>query len=223
MWKEEIWQRYPELIELSKVEETISEKSIAVFLKSVHVEQENVIRKVVENLQLAWAQTGENFLKTLTNVIETQWPQNKKIIALISVLPVCPRDLARWTFFVDGCVSTKTALSIMDHEICHLLYFKKWQEVFLGSKRETFEYPYLEWHLSEILAPVILGDPRIQDFLQKEPGFYEEHKQLKIDGTSVPDHFKRLYSQHLTNQSSFEHFLKCAYREVKKIGRELLV
>ena len=51
------------------------------------------------------------------------------------------------------------------------LYFEKWKSLYPKMDRRKFDTPYIEWHLSEIVAPIILNDKRIQRLLKKRARF----------------------------------------------------
>ena len=55
-----------------------------------------------------------------------------------------------------------------------------------------FESPYIEWHLSEILAPVILNDKRLKEIIGEKSYGYEEHEKIKIEDKTVPKFFEDL-------------------------------
>ena len=82
--------------------------------------------------------------------------------------------------------------------------------------KKKFETPYLEWHLSEILAVVVLNDFRIRKLLKYPASFYKEHQQIKINGRPAPTYFQFLYNKYQKNKSSFNDFLALAYQEIKK-------
>ncbi len=164
-----------------------------------------------------WHKSEDVFFNTLAQIMETDWPKNRKTIkAMVSIMPICPRFLETWSFTVCGLWRGKGVIEVIMHEICHFLYFKKWEEVFSVTDKEVFNGPRLEWHLSEILAPVILNDSRIQKILKKKPDFYEEHMKIKIGNKTAPEYFSQIYDQHLENKTSFEAFLRAAYHEIKK-------
>lgn len=186
-------------------------------------ENELRMRESVKAHRKRWQKLEAAYFSTLAEIMNIAWPKgHPKITALVSINPICPRFLDDWSFSFNYQAKAKKGLETIMHETCHFLYFEKWKEVFPKSNRKTFENPHLEWHLSEILAPVTLGDPRTQKLLHKKPHFYREHQRLKIDGKSIPEHFKKLYSQHLKSQFSFDDFLKDAYREVKKAKKQLV-
>jgi hypothetical protein len=101
------------------------------------------------------------------------------------------------------------------HEACHFLYFEKWKQLYPEMDNKKFDEPHIEWHLSEILAPIILNDARIQKLLKNKAIFYKEHKRIKIDGKTAPKYFGDLYKK-TTKDKNFEEFLKEAYQAIKK-------
>ncbi len=147
----------------------------------------------------------------------TDWPKNRKTIkAFISINPICPRFLDNWTFSIFYNRKENDAMEVIMHECCHFLYFKKWKEVFPRADKKTFEHPHIEWHLSEILAPVILNDFRIQKLLKKKASFYDEYRDLAINGKKFPEYFDLLYKKYSNENYTFSDFLEVAYSEIKK-------
>ncbi len=108
------------------------------------------------------------------------------------------------------------------HEVLHFLYFKKWKEVFTDADEKTFDSPYLEWHLSEILAPVILRDKRIQSILKSGTGSYQEHLKIKIGSRNLIQHFEDLYKKSRKKKEPFAQFLQTAYKEAQKHKNKIL-
>ncbi len=167
--------------------------------------------------QKQWQKIEKDFFKISAEIIEINWPKKRKVIqAMVSINPICPRFLSDWSFFLSYDRGIKGAMEIIMHECCHFLYFEKWKKLYPKMSPKKFESPYIEWHLSEILAPVILNDPRIQKLLKQKAGFYEEYKRIYINKKIAPEYFNLLYKEYLKEQSSFEDFLQGAYREIKK-------
>jgi len=102
------------------------------------------------------------------------------------------------------------------HESCHFLYFEKWKQIFPKHWKKTFEAPCIEWHLSEIIAPILLNNLRMQKILKKKVEFYKEHERIKIKKVSAPQYFSGLYEECRSNQRSFADFIRQSYAEIKK-------
>ncbi len=217
-WEKQIIGKHPRLKEIYEIK---GEKRRRVFLKKyiLDFKKENQIEisRQTEKYKRAWGKAEKNYFKTLTEVLETSWPdRQKEIKALISINPICPRFLNTWSFGLYYGQSVSWAIQMIMHETCHFLYFKKWAEVFPGAEKKTFDHPHIEWHLSEILAPVILNDQRIQKILKNKAGFYNVHSKLKIGKISVPEYFTVIWRNHLKKKTSFGEFLEEAYIKIKE-------
>jgi hypothetical protein len=133
---------------------------------------------------------------------------------MISINPICPRFLNNWSFSIFfNYKKISDAMEVIMHECCHFLYFEKWKKMYPEMNNKKFESPYLEWHLSEIIAPIILNDKRIQKLLKKKAVFYPEHEKMKIKRKNVPEFFTNLYNK---REKDFNDFLKKTYDIVKK-------
>lgn len=217
-WEKNIIRKHSGLkgiykIKTAKERRAFLKKYIREFYKIHRFEIENRIKKYGRK----WASVEKRYFIALPEILETSWPSRRKnITAFISLNPICPRFLDDWDFLLFYGFKDKEMLETSMHEICHFLYFKKWKEVFPASKRRTYDHPYIEWHLSEILAGVILNDSRLKKILGTKGEFYPVHEKLKIGRLSAPEYFTQIYKQHLKRKSSFEEFLKEAYEEIKK-------
>lgn len=215
-----VFKKYPALKKnLSKAKTKNKRlKVINSFVKAFWKKNKKDLEKNSKKFQKEWNKINDKYMFVLSEILETKWPtKRKKIRALVSLNPIYPRFLKDWTFSVYGFKKNKKELNeIISHEVLHFLYFKKWKEIFPKSKERTFDIPYLEWNLSEILAPIILGNPKIQKIIKQKPVGYPEHKKIKINKKSVTNHFNSIYKKSLIKKEPFEVFLKKSYREAKK-------
>ena len=104
-------------------------------------------------------------------------------------------------------------MEVIMHETCHFLYFEKWKKLYPKMDSRKFESPHIEWHLSEIIAPIVLNDSRVQRLLKQKAAFYTEYKRIKIDDKTAPRYFTDLYKT--TKKHGFEKFLEESYQAVK--------
>lgn len=98
------------------------------------------------------------------------------------------------------------------HEACHFLYFRKWKEVFPRANPKTFESPHLAWHLSELVAPIILNRPDVQRLLGQRAVFYPEHMRMKMGGIPLP---RYLTKQYWLYDANLVGFLTSALRKMR--------
>lgn len=218
-WGKYILKKHPDIKKIYSIEK---EDDQIKFLKKYIIDCRRFDKDIIENnrkkYQKAWNKVEKDYFKLLSEIISTEWPKNKKNIkAMISINPICPRFLNNWSFFLFyKYEKIGNAIEVIMHECCHFLYFEKWKQVFPNAKTKTFDYPYIEWHLSEILTPIILNDQRVQKLLNKKADFYDEYKKIYIGKNNLIKHFELLYKNHITEQSNFDDFLKNAYSEIKK-------
>jgi len=216
-WGNIIIKRYPKLKPVYKIKKEKEKKEfIKKYIIRFRILNQKRISTQKEKIEKVWRKVEKEYLAVLGQVINTEWPSNREEIkAMISINPICPRFLDDWSFSLSFRYYGKGAMHVIMHEICHFLYFEKWKELFPKSKRRTWDRPYIEWHLSEIVAPVILNDERIQKILKQKATFYREHQGVKIKGISAPKYFSKLYANCLKKNKNFDYFIKEAYRIIK--------
>ena len=217
-WGKYIIRKHPRI---KKVYSIKGENNQVKFLRKYVLDYRKSNQKFIDinnrKYQKAWNRIEKDYFELLQEIMSTKWPKNrKKIRAMISINPICPRFLNNWSFSIFyNYKKIEDTIEVIMHECCHFLYFEKWKEVFPNAKSKTFDYPYIEWHLSEILAPIILNDSRIQKLLKKRADFYDEHKKIYIGKRNLPKHFELLYKKHIKQQSNFDDFFQKAYLEIK--------
>ncbi|NLE07057.1 MAG: hypothetical protein GX627_00335 [Parcubacteria group bacterium] len=217
-WGKYIIKKHPKI---KKVFSLKTEAEQLKFLRNYIIRYKKNNQKLIEKnktkYQKEWHKVEKDFFIILSEIIQINWPKNRKIIkAMISINPICPRFLNDWSFSIFyNYKKIFHAMEVIMHESCHFLYFEKWKKLYPEMDNKKFESPYLEWHLSEILAPIILNDPRIQKLLKRKADFYVEHKKLKIGNKTVPKYFNDLYKKNNMNKN-FDEFLKESYEAIKK-------
>jgi len=72
------------------------------------------------------------------------------------------------------------------------------------------------WRFSELSAPVILNDPRMQKVNARRARGYREHERIKINGKPAPRVFAELYRQCMRDGSGFEGYMRKGIALVRK-------
>ena len=83
--------------------------------------------------------------------------------------------------------------------------------VFPEHDAKRFEAPDLVWHLSELMAPIILNDADVNAVWGGRAVFYPEHMRLRIGGVPVPTLYARMYRKWKTTNTPFADFLRQAF------------
>lgn len=214
-WGKYIIRKHPKI---KKVFSFKTEAEQIKFLRNYTIQFKKDNQKLIEKnkikYQREWQKIEKDFFILLSEIMQIDWPKNRKIIkSMISVNPICPRFLNNWSFSIFyNYKKMSHAMEVIMHESCHFLYFEKWKKLYPKVNNKKFESPHIEWHLSELIAPIILNDQRIKKILKQKAVFYEEHKKIKINNKTTPEYFTELYNK----SKNFEQFLDKSYKAIKK-------
>jgi hypothetical protein len=217
-WGKYIIKKHPKIKGVFFLKTEVEQvKFLKEYIVEFRKENRELIKKNKTKYQKEWQKIEKDFFIILSEIIQIDWPKNKKTIrAMISVNPICPRFLNDWSFSIFYNYKKMThTMEVIMHESCHFLYFKKWKEIFPKAKEKTFDYPYIEWHLSEIIAPIILNNKRVQKYLKHKATFYEEYHKIKINNLNATRYFSNLYNSYLKKDKIFGDFLQESYKIIK--------
>ncbi|MBI2411200.1 MAG: hypothetical protein HYV32_04890 [Candidatus Kerfeldbacteria bacterium] len=218
-WNKYVLRRHPELKKAYTLKTDAERRAyIRNYIIQFRKTHKAEMVKKKEQFQKAWKTVEKEYFTTLQELMDIEWPkQRNKIYAMISINPICPRFLDEWNFSLFyNYDDIHRMIEVIMHESCHFLYFEKWKELYPKADRKTFDAPYIEWYLSEISAPIILNEPRIQPLLKKRARFYKEHQRIKIGTHTAPAYFKKIYTHCIKQEDGFALFLREAYKEIKK-------
>lgn len=216
-WSDIITKKYPQFLKIKEIG-TEEERRKAIKNGIINIRHELGL-KMDKGLLLVknnWQKVEKETLENLAEIIQTDYPE-KDITAYISINPVCPRFLDKWSFSVppDHMNPNKT----IAHEISHFLFFKKLKEEFPEIERDKYESPHKEWTLSEILAVIMLCDDRMIKALNipKYYGYYSKHKELKINGNFLTKLIEDLYEKYVVQEKNFTDFIRKSLEVVKDL------
>jgi hypothetical protein len=171
-------------------------KFLRKYISDLRVKNGKLFERKKLSFQQEWEKVAVSFFSSLSDIMQISWPKNKKVIrAMVAANPICPKNLSDWSFSIFYRFEKIDALEIIMHEICHFLYFEKWHELYPQMNVKRFYSPSIEWQLSEIVAPIILNDERIQKLLKQPAAFYVQHQNLKIGTKTVQRYFSDLYRE----------------------------
>jgi hypothetical protein len=215
-WSKYIIKKHPGIKKIfSLKKETGQIKFLKKYIIEFRKENKKLIEENKTRYQKEWKKIENDFFIVLSKILQIDWPQDKTIRAMISINPICPRFLNDWSFSIFyNYKKTSHAMEVIMHECCHFLYFEKWKQLYPKMSHKKFESPYLEWHLSEIIAPIILNDSHVRKFLKQKAAFYAEHNKIKINNKTAPRYFVDLYNK-FSKKNNFEGFLRESYRAIK--------
>lgn len=198
------------------------ERFINQYIDAFHASHAAAISGKAAMHERRWRKVESKFFTTSAEIINIAWPR-RVITALLSLNPICPRLLRSWSFFYYFDYSVQDVREVIMHECIHFLYFEKWRKLFPHSRVTSFESPHIVWHLSELIAPIILNDARMQKLLKKKAVFYKEHERIRISSVSAPRYLTRLYRNMLDSGNDFGKFVRAAFRVVRAHKKEFQI
>ncbi len=216
---------YPELQGIIEKSENKSEAILKCreFAEKVIENNKTSIIKAKDDFQNDWKLVSTEFLETLSEHFETEWPRDKGVITgYVSIVPIFPRMLDKYSFFVGYPVKIARAREIIAHEIIHFLWFKKWKEVFPEISTDQYNSPHLTWRLSEVMDQIILQcHPRLQSLIHPTIWGYPSFMDLKIGNIGMTEYFVNLYTKCVQEGQSFENTLRALWKEAQE-NKEVL-
>ena len=215
---------YPELRAIQKECQNKNEciKRFREFLENLRTSEQEQILEAKNKIESEWGKVGLEFLKTLSEHFETNWPEDKEIIGFVTAMPTYPGFLDDYQFCVGYHGDTARAIETSAHEVLHFLWFKKWEEVFPEIPRNEYETPHLVWRLSEIMDPIILQcNPIIKELINPKRWGYDSFKKIKIGEVSMTEFFKKIYLDSVALGDDFATTLKKLWEEAKRHEREI--
>jgi hypothetical protein len=188
------------------------------FAEAVIAQEKTAIENAKINFEKDWTLVSDEFLRALSEHMETSWPEDKPtIIGYVSISPICPRFLDNYSFAVYFRKPIAEARVTIAHELVHFLWFKKWKEVFPEIPETEYETPHLVWRLSEVMDPIILHcHPKLDEMIHPVDWGYRSFEELTIGDESMSEHFANIYRDCMNKQLSFEQLLKIVWAEAQK-------
>jgi hypothetical protein len=224
-WSNSIYEEHPVLERVLKTADSGDERTAAIesYVRDYLDCTQDVLEVQKDSFERAWGERSDRFMQAISDLIEIDWPERDITAYLSAVCTINPRFLDTWSFSVYHGLPLNRMVGTAAHEITHFIYFEKWKEVFPDSDPKTFDSPHLEWHLSEIMAPIILNDPSIAPLVLEgdvKARGYPAYQRTMLGEQSVMERFTELYEEE--RKASFAELLKHAYSEALRYEETIL-
>jgi hemoglobin-like flavoprotein len=203
-------KKYPIVKKLKNTEK--DREKLRLFFINEYKKHFKEIADSVAHFQKVWEKKNDKFMHALCCVLQVKPPKNRVIKGYISINPICPRDWKGWSFCITYTMLDSGKIRTTAHEITHMFYFKKLIDEFPKINTKMFNEHGREWRLSEVLAPIIMNDPRIVKVIGKTP------LHTYACGDDILLKFDELYKEHLKKKTSFVTF----YKKARKLADKLL-
>lgn len=132
------------------------------------------------------------------------------------MLPVCSRDILCHTFDINYNQDADNVIATGIHELCHMLYFQKWMEIYPNYKEEEFDNPHIAWYLSEAMIDPLINNEIFKKYTNEDLSAYSVFYETFIDDKSIIDILREY-----VNNYSIEEAIKRGYELFKKYENKI--
>ena len=203
---------YPELRDIDRVtdgdeRETIIRRAVLRRLE----ENREEIRRRMDYFSERFDMFMDGFIEASCRLFNYEWKAEDPVITCYTgYLPFYPRSARDKCFYVSY-QDEERVFSGAVHEINHMIFFDKWNEMHGGNVTEPV-WPDPLWYLEEIIVDPTLNEEDVRKHTLYEnkayPLFYEHDET----GESMMDRIQKLFR----SRKSIEDFLEEAYAAVCK-------
>lgn len=202
---------YPELAVIEKIEdETMRVEIIRQAVLKRLSDHEAEIQQRIEYFSKKFDMFIYDFIEAQCKLFNYEWKKEQpEIICYVGYLPFYPRSAKDKCFYVSF-QDEERVFSGAVHEINHMIFFDKWNEMHGGNCTEK-EWPDPLWYLEEIIVDPTLNEESVKRFTLYENKAYPQFYVPKPnDSESIMDKVKKCYKC----CENIEKFLNEAYKIV---------
>lgn len=154
------------------------------------------IKKEVERYNNLWKPYNEKYIEVLSKYLNTSF--TKDIIEVhVGLMPVNPRDINNASFDLDINIPNDRFIDVCAHEICHFIWFKKWEELYPTITKENYNSGVV-WQYSEIVVDPILNSNEVNNVLKVKCMAYDNFYKMKNNDTYVIDKLRDIYKEDIS-------------------------
>lgn len=204
---------YPELKDIADIsDDNLKNERIRQTVIKKLTDNEYEIKKRIDYFKEKFNTFIYDFIEAQCKLYNYEWKESQPYIyCYVGYIPFYPRSAEEKCFYVSY-QDEERVFSGAVHEINHMIFFEKWNEMHGGNCKEK-QWPDPLWYLEEIIVDPTLNDERVKKHTLYEnkayPQFYEPNAK---DGECIMDKIKKCYVQN----EIIEDFLEQAYDIVKK-------
>jgi hypothetical protein len=188
----------------------MSREEIIIILSKIENEwakEMEPLKEVTNLFQQSWDLINDNVMNDLSNRLNIKWPEDcLDINANLGIMYACPRYISKRQFDADIHADFNRLKMITIHEICHMLYFEKWKELYNDYDEKHYNNPHIIWHLSEAIIDPLLNNETFTKYTNMTIGSYNRFYSTKINDESIIDILRNIM-----NNNSIEDAIKGSY------------
>lgn len=167
-----IVRAYPDLTSAIKLGEGAGKASVDGFIREQYRVRHEQIGTLVADMEKHVQTEGTKVLEALGSVMEYVWPENHTGYTIIpTLLPFSPFQEPTFFFSLERFLRTNAhsvasgygITAVLAHEVSHFVFFDLLNQ--MPEETQTACDPVIKYFAKEILAPIVMNDPRLSNIL----------------------------------------------------------
>ena len=190
-------------------------------LKTKWLDEMKNSKEIIQNMQNSWDDINDEVMQNLAKRLNIEWPKDyQDIEAKVGIIILCPRDIGSRTFYMRIPADMGEMKQIALHEICHFLYFEKWQKLFNDYDEEHYNKPNIIWYLSEALIDPLLNNDIFRKYTVDEIRSYDIFYKTLIEGESIVVKLRKIVEEQPIEQAIRDCY--ALFKKYENIIKEIL-
>lgn len=193
----------------------MDEESIKEILKSLISDELNqeLSEVNISDFQNNWNLINDEVINNLNSIFNTTWSEN--ITCRVGIMISCPRYINDRMFDLNYELCNSTFIEVVIHELCHFLFFKKWQELFNDYDESHYNEPHLIWYLSEAMIDPLLNNRIFTKYTNQDIKSYQIFYETYIKDLSIIDKLRTIIKDNSVEDAIKKSYL--LFKENKNI------
>lgn len=181
---------------LKTLNKSAKKKYVKAIVEKSYYDNLTFMEEKKQEFQHIWDENEKEINLEFEKIFNTKFTKTKNHIAYINLNNVCPRFLDTQSFYVNAFSDSDFLLNVCVHELIHFYWFELFAKEFPDISKSNYEYPNIEWLLSEIAVDPIMYYSKFKKYCKKYRAAYNEFYEKDLDGTSDIDRIRKLYKKY---------------------------
>lgn len=159
-------------------------------ITNLYHEKQVEMQSATARFQQAWDNTRDFINNEFVKIFSKEFSFD--CVVRVNLNPTFPRFLQEKMFDLHYQCTDEYVLLNTVHEIVHFAWFEIWKENFPAHNPEEYDWPHLDWLISEIATEPIFRFSNLKNLSTLNPA-YDYFYTEKIDGKTIADIANNLY------------------------------
>ncbi len=151
---------------LKTLNKSVKKKYVKAIVEKSYYDNLTFMEEKKQEFQRIWDENEKEINLEFEKIFNTEFTKTKNHIAYINLNNVCPRFLDSQSFYVNAFSDSDFLLNVCVHELIHFYWFELFAKEFTNISKSNYEYPNVEWLLSEIAVDPIIYYSKLKNIVR---------------------------------------------------------